>query len=155
MADIVDNRSEIEEDTLSGRYLKYKVGDEHYGIEIKYVTEIINIPQISKVPGLPHYLKGIINLRGSIIPVMDVRLRFNIEEIEYNDHTCLIITNIDGMDIALIVDSVSEVLSIPDENIIPPPDTKKSGNKFVRGIGKAGENILMLLDYQRLIDVGF
>jgi purine-binding chemotaxis protein CheW len=153
MADIAYNLSEAGEDTLTGRYLIYKAGDEHYGIEIKYVTEIINITQIAKVPGLPHYLKGVINLRGSIIPVMDVRLRFNIEEVEYSERTCIIISNIDGMDIGLIVDSVSEVLTVPDQNILPPPETSKTRNRFVNGIGKAGDSIIFLLDYHRLIDV--
>lgn len=153
MADIALNLSEAGEDTLSGRYLIYKAGDEHYGIEIKYVTEIINITQITKVPGLPDYFKGIINLRGSIIPVIDVRLRFNIDEVEYSERTCVIIANIDEMDIGLIVDSVSEVLTIPDHNILPPPEINKSSNRFISGIGKAGEYIIFLIDYHRLIDV--
>ena len=104
-----------EEDTQHGRYLTFNLGTESFGIEIKYITEIIGMQPITALPGLPAYIRGIINLRGEIIPVMDIRLRFGKEEIAYNDRTCIIVAKFEDVDIGLIVDSVSEVLTIPDE----------------------------------------
>jgi Chemotaxis signal transduction protein len=154
MADLSDNLIETEEDTQLGRYLTFKVGNEYYGIGIKYVTEIINMLPVTKVPGLPKYIKGIINLRGGIIPVMDIRLRFNMEALEYNDRTCIIVALIDGKDIGLIVDSVSEVIAIPDTDIVVPPEISKTSNKFISGIGKASDGVKLLLDYQSLLNIG-
>jgi purine-binding chemotaxis protein CheW len=154
MAEISDNLIENEEDTQAGRYLTFKVGDEYYGIEIKYVTEIISMQSITKVPGLPEYIKGIINLRGGIIPVMDVRLRFKMEEIQYTDRTCIIVALIDGKDISFIVDSVSEVITIPETDIVPPPDVNKTTNKFISGIGKVGDSVKLLLDYKSMLNIG-
>ncbi|MEA4831965.1 Chemotaxis protein CheW [bioreactor metagenome] len=143
---------EMEEDTQYGRYLTFNLGTEYYGLEIKYVTEIIGMQLITTLPGLPAYIKGIINLRGRIIPVMDVRLRFDKEQLEYNDRICIIVACFDGVDIGLIVDRVSEVLTIPDADIVPPPEINKTSNKFIKGIGKVGNEVKLLLDYQKLID---
>jgi purine-binding chemotaxis protein CheW len=97
------------------------LGEEEYGIAIGYVTEIIGLQSITEIPELPHYVKGIINLRGKIIPVMDVRLRFNKEAKEYNDRTCTIVIEVRDITVGLIVDAVAEVASITSENIVPPP----------------------------------
>lgn len=145
---------EEEEDTQSGRYLTFNLDKECYAIEIKYVTEIINLIPITTVPGLPDYIKGIINLRGRIIPVMDIRLRFNMDVMEYNDRTCIIVAMIDDMDIGFIVDSVSEVLSIPDTEIVDPPDMNQASNRFIKGIGKVNDEIKLLLDYHSLLNYG-
>ncbi|HAN21106.1 MAG: chemotaxis protein CheW [Clostridiales bacterium GWF2_36_10] len=152
MADLSNNLIEFEEDTQSGRYLTFIIENESYGIEIKFVTEIINILPITTVPGLPVYIKGIINLRGKIIPVMDIRLRFNKNVLEYNDRTCIIVALIDNMDIGFIVDSVAEVLTIPESDIVNPPEINKASNRFIKGIGKVGNGIKLLLDYQSLIN---
>ena len=154
MAEMVKDYIEVEEDTQSGRYLTFKLEKEYYGIEIKFVTEIINMLPITTIPGLPTYIKGIINLRGRIIPVMDIRLRFNMDILEYNDRTCIIVAMIDDMDIGFIVDSVSEVLSIPESDIVDPPEMNKSSNKFIKGIGKVGDEIKLLLDYHSLLSYG-
>ena len=124
MADFQVNIME-EEDTQKGRYLIFFIDNESYGIEIQYVTEIIGIQNITKVPEFPEYLKGIINLRGKIIPVMDVRLRFRKEAKEYSDRTCLIVVNIMDMSIALIVDSVAEVVKIDDTEISELPQVSQ------------------------------
>lgn len=152
MADMSNNFIEVEEDTQSGRYLTFNIENEEYGIEIKFVTEIINILPITTIPGLPDYIKGIINLRGKIIPVMDIRLRFNKSVLEYNDRTCIIVAMIDNMDIGFIVDSVAEVLTISETDIVDPPEINKASNRFIKGIGKVGEEIKLLLDYQSLIN---
>ena len=108
MDELIGNRDpEMEEDTQTGRFLTFSLGKEAYGIEIKYVTEIIGIQTITQIPELPEYAKGIINLRGKIIPVMDVRLRFKKEPRDYNESTCVIVVDISEVCIGLIVDNVS------------------------------------------------
>jgi purine-binding chemotaxis protein CheW len=141
-----------EEDTQKGKFLTFSLGNESYGLEIKYVTEIIGIQPITEVPELPEYIRGIINLRGKIIPVMDVRLRFKKPFNEYNERTCIIVIDIKDTSLGLIVDMVSEVLPISDENIAPPPDINKSaGNRFVKGIGKVGSDVKLLLDCEMFL----
>ncbi len=153
MAEIQDKNFGIEEeDTQKGKYLTFVVGNEVYGIEIRYVTEIIGIQAITEVPELPVYIKGIINLRGKIIPVMDVRLRFNKEFKEYNDRTCVIVVDIGEISIGLIVDSVSEVLTIPDEDIVPPPQVNKAQNRYIKAIGKVDNKVSLLLDCEKLLN---
>ncbi len=153
MASVLEDNLEFEnEDTQKGRFLTFTLGKEDYGIEIKYVTEIIGIQPITQVPELPDYLKGIINLRGKIIPVMDVRLRFRKEPLDYTDRTCIIVIDINDTSIGLIVDTVSEVASIDDEDIMPPPNSKTGfNNKYVKGIGKLGNEVKLLLDCGKIL----
>lgn len=153
MAKSAEQIVEVEEDTQKGRFLTFSVGREEYGIEIRHVTEIIGIQEITEVPELPDYIKGIINLRGKIIPVMDVRLRFKKQYNDYNDRTCIIVIDIQDISIGLIVDEVSEVLTIQDENIVPPPNIKAGfHNRYVKAIGKAGSAVKLLLDCDKLLN---
>lgn len=142
---------EQEEDTQKGRYLTFLIGSESYGIEIWYVTEIIGLQPITEVPEPPEYIKGIINLRGKIIPVMDVRMRFKKQFKDYYDRTCVIVIDIGDIPMGLIVDSVSEVLSIPEEDIVDPPEVSKHGNQFIKGIGKVGNQVKLILDCEKLL----
>jgi purine-binding chemotaxis protein CheW len=152
MADVIENSMVIEEDTQKGRFLTFSLDKETYGIEIKYVTEIIGIQAITEIPEMPEYVKGIINLRGKIIPVMDVRLRFKKEPREYNDRTCVVVIDINDISIGLIVDSVSEVLSIPEQDIVNPPKMNKSfENRYIKSIGKVGNDVKLLLDCEKLL----
>lgn len=152
MAQVYTETIETAEDTLRGKFLTFAIGQDIYGIEIRFVTEIIGILPITSVPEVPHYIKGIINLRGKIIPVIDVRLKFRKEPIPYDDRTCIIVINIDSLDIGLIVDSVAEVLAIPEDCIVPPPDSKTGcSNRYIMGIGKAGQDVKLLLDCDRLL----
>lgn len=152
MAEAIENTVEMEEDTQKGRFLTFSLGKESYGIEIKYVTEIIGIQPITKIPELPEYIKGIINLRGKIIPVMDVRLRFKKEPKEYNDRTCVIVIDIKDISIGLIVDSVSEVLTIPEQDIVEPPQMNKGfNNRYIKRIGKVENDVKLLLDCEKLL----
>lgn len=144
---------ELEEDAQKGKFLTFNLGKEDYGIDIKNVTEIIRIQAITEIPDLPEYIKGIINLRGKIIPVMDVRLRFKKELLEYNERTCIIVIDIQGVSMGLIVDNVSEVLDIAEENIVPPPQiTKDYRYHYIQGIGKAEGCVKLLLDCNRLLN---
>lgn len=141
-----------EEDTQKDKYLTFTLGNETYGLEIKYVTEIIGVQEITEVPELPEYIRGIINLRGKIIPIMDVRLRFKKSFREYNDRTCIVVVEIKDISIGLIVDAVSEVISILDQDIVPPPDLNKGlGNKYIKGIGKVRSEVKLLLDCNKLL----
>jgi purine-binding chemotaxis protein CheW len=150
---LLEEDSMFQEDTQKGKYLTFTLGNEHYGLEIKHVTEIIGIQEITMVPELPEYIKGIINLRGQIIPVMDVRLRFRKPFREYNDRTCVIVVDIKSVSVGLIVDAVSEVLSIQDEEVVPPPDvTRGFSNRYIKGIGKVGNEVKLILDCNKLLN---
>jgi purine-binding chemotaxis protein CheW len=152
MTEMHEGISEQEEDTQKGKYLTFTVGKEVYGLEIKFVTEIIGIQEITQVPELPEYVKGIINLRGKIIPVMDVRLKFKKELRQYDDRTCIVVIDINGSPIGLIVDRVSEVLSIPEQDIVPLPEIERGAKqKYVNGIGKVGNDVKLLLDCEKLL----
>lgn len=140
------------EDTQQGKYLTFELGKEAFGMEIRFVTEIIGIQPVTFVPEVPDYVKGIINLRGKVIPVIDMRLKFKKEEIDYTDRTCIIVIDIEEISIGLIVDSVAEVLNIGDDNIVPPPSYKTGfQNRYIKGIGKVGESVVLLLDCKKLI----
>ncbi|SHJ31414.1 chemotaxis protein CheW [Parasporobacterium paucivorans] len=151
LENILSDRMETSEDTQKNRFLTFLVGNEGYGIEIQYITEIINVLAITKIPELPEYVKGIINLRGKIVPVMDVRLRFGKTAREYDDRTCIIVMNMGDLIIGLIVDSVSEVLTIPEEDISDPPQVGARGSVFIRKIGKSPGGMKLLLDCNRLL----
>ncbi|XER09893.1 Chemotaxis protein CheW [Sporomusa aerivorans] len=149
MAEMVNE--ELDEDTQNGRYLTFCLGNECYGLEISHVTEIIGMQPITEVPHLPEYVCGIINLRGKIIPVIDVRLRFKKPFQEYNDRTCIIVVDINDMAAGLIVDRVSEVLSIDDADIVTPQELKSAHNRYTKGIGKVEDDVKLLLDCRRLL----
>lgn len=141
-----------EEDTQRGRFLTFALGEDEFGMEIQYVTEIIGMQPITGLPEAPPYIKGIINLRGKIIPVMDMRIKFNKPTIEYNDRTCIVVVEVQDLAAGLIVDNVAEVLTIEPENILPPPNTgsKETQSKYVSGIGKVGNEVKLLLDCERI-----
>ncbi|WP_045217173.1 chemotaxis protein CheW [Desulfonatronovibrio magnus] len=140
------------EDTLSSRYLTFCLGDEDYGIEICYVTEIVVVQKITEVPDMPEFVKGVINLRGQVIPVMDVRLRFNMPAREYDERTCVIVVDINSSVVGLIVDTVQEVREILPENVSPPPLLSQSEKtRYILGMGKVGEDVNILLDVGKLL----
>lgn len=152
MAREIVDEIEDEEDTQKDKYLTFTLGNEAFGIEINYVTEIIGLQPITDVPDMPEYVKGIINLRGKIIPVIDVRARFKKEAREYDERTCIIVVDITGLSIGMIVDRVSEVLSISEENMVPPPKVNKgSSNRYVKGIGKTADDVKLILDCEKLL----
>ena len=119
-------------DDLSGRYLSFYVDDTFYGIELLHVTEIISVQPITFVPSLPMYIKGIINLRGKVVPVIDVRLKFGQEERPYDDKTCIIVVLVENMQVGLIVDSVAEVVSIHDGESNNLPELGRNGEQIGR-----------------------
>ncbi len=140
-----------DEDTQKGKYLTFRLAKEDYGIEIRNVTEIIGIQKITEIPELPDYIKGVINLRGKVIPVMDVRLRFSLPARDYDERTCIVVVDIDDKSVGLVVDQVNEVADIPDENIEPPPRTRRESGRFIQGLGKMEKEVKILLDVNRLL----
>lgn len=131
-------------------FLTFHLNGEDYGFAINHVIEIIGIQKITQVPDMPEFIKGVINLRGRVIPVMDVRLRFNMEEKSHDERTCVIVVQVEESITGLIVDRVNEVQEIPAGMIEPPPKTG-IGNDYLRGIGKVGDEVKILLDVEALL----
>lgn len=153
MADSSKILPKNEEDDMSGRFLTFEINKETFGVELRNVMEIIGIQPITEVPEMPDYFKGIINLRGKIIPVMDVRLRFKKPEVEYTDKTCVIVINVGGISVGLIVDCVSEVCSIPEEDIEEKPEiSSKCSRGYIKSIGKIGIKVVLLVDCEKLLN---
>lgn len=141
----------VEEDTMRGRFITFAVGQETYGIEIRFVTKIVGMQPISGLPEVPEHVKGIINLRGKIIPVVDMRLKFKKEPAEYTDRTCILVIDSKDISAGLIVDDVSEVLTINEKDISPPPGSGTvAGCRYLSGIGKVGGEVKLLLDCEAL-----
>lgn len=144
----------LEEDAEKGKFMTFQTGKEFFGISISFVNEIIPMQAITKVPEVEDYIKGLINLRGKIIPVIDVRIRFRMEPVEYTDRTCIIVINVKSTIIGLIVERIAGVDTIQDENIVPPPALGKRENeqsKYVYGLARTGDTVKLLLDPEKLI----
>lgn len=143
---------EIEsEDSVGNQFLTFCLDKETYAIDLLAVMEIIRLTPITPVPEAYSFVKGIINLRGKIIPVMDVRLRFGLEEKAYQDRTCIIVVIIDRLEIGLLVDSVTEVMEIPSSQMEVLPNVNATSQRFVKGIGKVNDSIKLVLDLERLL----
>lgn len=134
-----------------GQYLTFRLAEETYGIEILKVQEIIGMMKVTQVPKTPDFVRGVVNLRGKVIPVMDLRLRFGLESQEDTTRTCIIVVHLSLNDqtytVGLIVDEVSEVLQVVDDQIQPPPSFGASvDTDFIMGMGKVADKVVMLLD---------
>lgn len=144
-------------DGKSQKHLTFAIGNENYGIPINTVKEIIGMMNITSVPKTPAFIKGVINLRGKIIPIMDLRLKFGLSEREYTERTCIIVVDIQGKsgsrNIGIIVDTVSEVLSINQDDIekTPQGDIQNEGN-FIEGMGKMKDKVIMLVDINKILN---
>lgn len=140
------------EDRRAGKYLTFFLGDEEYGLEILKVKEIIGMMRVTAVPRMPNYVKGVINLRGKVIPVVDLRSKFGMSEAEYTSETCIIVVDVLGNLIGIVVDRVSEVLDIHGEDIEDPPNMGASvDTSFVLGMGKTKGNVSILLDIDKVL----
>ena len=151
MEQIVDAQSQGERDAKDDLYLTFTIGSEVYGIGIEFVKEIIGIQPIAEIPDYPEHIRGVINLRGKIIPVMDVRLRFGKPALAYDARTCIIVVDISDTSIGLIVDRVAEVAAIPEKEIAPPPEINRRETSYIQGFGKAAGDIKRLLDLRILL----
>lgn len=132
--------------------VSFELGKEMYGIEITKVREIILIAEITKIPQTPHYVKGLINLRSSVIPVIDLRALFGLPENDLTDESRIMVIQAGGRTIGIVVDAVSEVLRVKHEQIAPPPPTvARLGQDYLTGIVKLEKQLLILLDIDRIL----
>jgi purine-binding chemotaxis protein CheW len=137
---------------LGGKYLTFGLAHEEYGLEILQVREIMGMMDITPVPRTPAYVRGVINLRGNIIPVVDLRLKFAMEAAEATDETCIIVVDANAIQIGVVVDRVSEVLDISQSEIQEAPSFGDSAStEFILGIGKANNHVTILLDIARVL----
>ena len=144
----------LEDDSQKGMYMTFQIGKELFGISISYVNEIIAMQPIAAIPEVDDYIKGLINLRGKIIPVIDVRVRFKMEPCEYTDRTCIIVIDVKSTMIGLIVERLADVDTIAEDSIVPPPSLGRKEhehNKYVYGLARTGDTVTLLLDPEKLI----
>ncbi|QEK12252.1 purine-binding chemotaxis protein CheW [Crassaminicella thermophila] len=134
------------------QYVLFKLDNESYGVNILYVETIEKVMDITRVPYAHYYVEGVINLRGEVVPVINLRKRFNLPQVEINDESRIIIVSVEDMIVGLLVDSSSEVLQLDLESIDDVSNIKENmKNDYVKGIGKDGERIIILLDLKKIL----
>lgn len=143
-------------DSAAGKFLTFKLGEESYGLGILKVQEIIKIMPVTRVPRTPSFTRGVINLRGRVIPVVDLRMKFDMEAVEDTERTCIVVVQVlrdaDPVTMGLIVDEVSEVVEVPQSQIEPPPSLGAGvDTAFILGMGKLGDKVVMLLDVDKTL----
>jgi purine-binding chemotaxis protein CheW len=132
--------------------VSFNIGTEEFGIDILKVQEINRMVDITRVPRAPEFVEGIINLRGKVIPIIDVRKRFNMELAEHDKNTRIVVVDIDGQIMGMVVDSVSEVLRIPASTIEPPPEVVSSlDSEYIRGVAKLDDRLMIYLDLSKIL----
>lgn len=150
--DLNNGMLQADNEDLVGKHLTFYIDETIYGVGLINVIEIIGIQEITVVPGTPGYVKGIINLRGGIVPVIDVRLKFCQEERPYDEHTCIIVINIDDMTVGMIVDSVYEVVTLDNEDASSLPQfTNVNTKKYLRSISRVDNHLVLNLDCQKFL----
>lgn len=145
----INNINEEVKGDLEARYLLFNIDELVYGVSLVLALEILQVQVPTKIPNVGGAIKGIINLRGKVVPVIDVRLKFGLPEKEYTDKTCIIILEIDGMQIGLIVDSVREVATIADNDMSNPPNGNGFSDKFLSSVAEIDGQIILNLDFNR------
>jgi len=153
----VSEQGNTDNDDSEQKYLTFKLASEIYGLEILRVREIIGVLPITRVPRMPEHVRGVINLRGKVIPVIDLRIKFGMKKAEETSETCIIVVDAeDGSGdvlIGILVDSVSEVLDIGESNIEEAPEMDSTvETDYISGIGKAADKVIILLDIVRVLD---
>lgn len=151
------NREVDDGDAHYNKYLLCKLGNEMFGVNITYVTDILELQTITEVPDMPDYVQGVINLRGNVIPVIDLRLRFGMESKVYDDRTVITVVHIEDVSVGFIVDTATEVRDIPFRNIDPPPKFQESAarNRCIYGLGKTEDQVVILLELHNLVSREF
>lgn len=142
--------SKLDSDLL--QLVTFNIDEEEFGVDILLVQEIIRTMEITRVPRAPFFIEGVINLRGKVIPILDLRKRFGMETREHDKHTRIIVIEMNAIIVGFIVDSVSEVLRIPASTVEPPPPVVAGlESEYIRGVGKLADRLLILLDLDRLL----
>jgi len=154
------NVKEKKEDRFAGvadellQLVSFNIGSEEFGVDILKVQEINRMAEITKVPQAPHYVEGVINLRGKVIPIVDLRKRFGLEIKEYDKNTRIVVVDIDNNVMGMVVDSVSEVLRLPASTIEPPPEIVTGINsEYIKGVAKLEDRLLIFLDLSKVINM--
>ena len=144
-------QTKVAGDTLD-QMISFAISDEDYGVDIQTVKEVIRKKEITRLPKAPAFVKGVINLRGDVIPIIDLRERFNMEQQEYTNMTRVIVVEVDGRSIGMVVDSVSHVLRIEEGQIEPPPPcVGKVSEEYIRGVGKVDDKLIVLLNINHIL----
>jgi purine-binding chemotaxis protein CheW len=138
----------------SDQFLTFTLAEEEYGVDILKVQEIKGYVPTTRIPNAPSEVVGVLNLRGTIVPIVDLRKRFNLPEVEYNQFTAIVVVVVSGRAMGMIVDSVSEVVSIPSEQIQPPPQLGHASTSALRGMAKIGEKLVILIDIESVLGTG-
>jgi len=137
----------------AGKYLTFVLAEEDYGLEILKVREIMGVLDITTVPHTPHYVKGVVNIRGKVIPIVDLRLKFDMPEVEYTEETCIIVVYVGQVEVGIIVDCVSEVMDIAEEDIEDAPEFgAELDTTTILGMSKAGGKVTILLDINKVLN---
>jgi purine-binding chemotaxis protein CheW len=132
--------------------ISFIVGDEEYGLDIQRVKEVIRISEITRLPRAPSFVKGIINLRGNVIPIIDLRDKFDLEEQDYTATTRVIVVDVDDRLVGMVVDAASQVVRIPTDRIEPPPPIAGGlSAEFIKGVGKLDKRLIILLNIDRIL----
>ena len=146
------NEPQKKQDDELMQLVTFSIGEEEFGVDILKVQEIIRTMEITKVPKAPGFVEGVINLRGKVIPIIDLRRRFGLSSKEHDKHTRIIVIEINNMIVGFVVDSVSEVLRIPASTVEPPPaGVAGMESEYISGVGKLQDRLLILLDLDRLL----
>ncbi|MBS7370041.1 MAG: purine-binding chemotaxis protein CheW [Oscillospiraceae bacterium] len=141
------------DNSVLGKVMTFNIGEQVYGIEIQYVTEIIEMQPITKVPHVPPFIKGIINVRSKVVPIIDIRSRFGKEEIPYTSRTCTIILSFNEMTVGIIVDSVEDVEDIHTQDISASPEGRGvNTNAFIQYMIRSGDTVKLILDVEKLLN---
>ena len=144
--------------TGAREYLTFRLGEEEYGIDILKVQEIRGYEQPTRIANAPEFIKGVVNLRGTIVPIVDMRVRFNCSNVEYNAFTVVIILNLHNRVVGIVVDSVSDVMELAADNVRSAPDIESAiDSSCIVGLGSVAERMLILLDIEKLmssVDMG-
>ena len=146
------NNVNLTTENYQDQIISFKVGDEEYGLEILSVKEVIRIREITKLPKAPDFVRGVINLRGDVIPIIDLRAKFGLPVRQYSDMTRVIVVEVDDKLMGMVVDGVSHVIRIRDDQIVPPP-TLVGGISadYIRGVGKLEEQLIVLLNIGKIL----
>ncbi|MFS2224818.1 chemotaxis protein CheW [Pantoea sp. B65] len=146
------NVTKITGESVGQEFLVFTLGDEEYGIDILKVQEIRGYDQVTRIANTPQFIKGVTNLRGVIVPIIDLRIKFDQPDVDYNDNTVVIVLNLERRVVGIVVDGVSDVLSLTQEQIRPSPEFAVTmSTEYLTGLGALGERMLILVDIEKLL----
>ncbi|MBF0398700.1 MAG: purine-binding chemotaxis protein CheW [Desulfobacterales bacterium] len=152
ISDYIDDTFDNMVSSEGDQYVTFTVAEEEYGIDILQVQEIISYKGFTKIPNVSSFVKGVLNLRGAVVPVIDLRIKFKMEEKKYNKYTVIVIVVVSGKTMGIIVDAVSDVVGLNKNEIQPTPEfAAKINTDFIKGMGKKKDSFIILLDIEKIL----